>query len=969
MDAENRFLALAERIDPERAKELGRELGRSENRAPVVLLATAFPPFAELAPYRLEALERLSRDGLRAGRHRDDLFTLARRAVAKTEGGEAFAGALRRFAWTERARIALRELLPLELGGASIATTAHELSLLAEVTIELALEEAVHHVASRTGLAERANGEPSALVVFGMGKLGGGELNAGSDVDLNFVYDTDDSRGEPSLHDHWTRVVRRLVGTLETPTQDGIVWRVDLRLRPEGSRGALVNSMAATERYYETWGRLWERAALLRARPVAGDRALGAAVGREVFTPFVYRHAVDPTVALGMADMVERSRRELSEDPARDLKLGPGGIRELEFFAQTLQLVFGGRTPALRVQGTLEALSRLKSAGMVSDREARALAEAHAFLRRLEHRVQWISGIQTHLVPREADDLARLARTLGYADERPMLSELERMRARVSALFATVLPAGRLRKPSPRFSNLLAALADSEAAAREAEGLFESADVSQHLVALSRRPDGPLGELTRERRPGFAEALLGAVADCPDPELSARNLRGFFGRFSDPSAYVGALAEDPYALSRLVTVLGSSRFVGDALIARPDLSDVILFGGGAVSDPRAAVLLELETHRDALPSAADDEEAQEAFVTALRVAKRRVMVEVAVADLGGSIGTREATRLLSDLADATVEQATDRVLGSSARGLAVLALGKLGGRDLGYGSDLDVIFVFDPSAAPNRDEAMSYFSRAAQRIIRYISEPGLAGPGYELDTRLRPSGSKGMLVTSLGAFARYHGIVTPEAEAAGPSPTSSGAAWERQTLLRARFCAGDGELGARALAVARAAAYEGGAPPVDEMHRLRLRMERELGRERPGRYDLKTGRGGLLDIEFCVQWLQMRHGADTRVRTTDTAEALEALFSAGYLEHGGFDQLREGYRFLRRLEQRIHVLTGQSASVIDTEAPGLSQLARRMGFSDEPGHPAAELLVTQYRLIVDSVRDAYLSALELEERA
>jgi [glutamine synthetase] adenylyltransferase / [glutamine synthetase]-adenylyl-L-tyrosine phosphorylase len=967
MDAENRFLALAERIDPERAKDLGRELGRSENCAPVVLLATAFPPFAELAPYRLEALERLCRDGLRAGRRRDDLFTVARRAVAKTEGGEAFAGALRRFAWTERARIALRELLPLELGGASIATTAHELSLLAEVTIELALEEAVHHVASRTGLAERANGEPSALVVFGMGKLGGDELNAGSDVDLNFVYDTDDSRGEPSLHDHWTRVVRRLVATLDTPTQDGIVWRVDLRLRPEGSRGPLVNSMAATERYYETWGRLWERAALLRARPVAGDRSLGAAVAREVFTPFVYRHAVDPTVAVGMTDLVERSRRELSEDPARDLKLGPGGIREIEFFAQTLQLVFGGRTPALRVQGTLEALSRLKSGGMVSDREARTLSEAYAFLRRLEHRVQWISGVQTHLMPRETDDLARLARSLGHADERPLLAELERMRERVSTLFATVLPAGRKRKLSPRFSNLLAALSDNDAAAREAEGLFEGGDVSQHLVALARRPDGPLGELTRERRPGFAEALLDAIAECPDPELSARNLRGFFGRFSDPSAYVAALSEDPYALSRLVTVLGSSSFVGDALIARPDLSDVILFGGGAVSDPRAAVLLELETHRDALPPAAESEEAQEAFVTALRIAKRRVMVEVAVADLGGSIGTREATRLLSDLADATIEQATDRVLGGNARGLAVLALGKLGGRDLGYGSDLDVIFVFDPTAAPNRDEAMSYFSRAAQRIIRYISEPGLAGPGYELDTRLRPSGSKGMLVTSLGAFARYHGIVTPEAEAAGPSPTSSGAAWERQTLLRARFCAGDGELGARVLSVARAAAYEGGAPPVEELHRLRLRMERELGRERPGRYDLKTGRGGLLDIEFCVQWLQMRHGADTRVHTTDTAEALEALFSAGYLEHLGFDQLREGYRFLRRLEQRIHVLTGQSASVIDTEARGLSELARRMGLSDEPGHPAAELLVTQYRLVVDSVREAYLSALELEQ--
>ena len=966
MDPDHGYLALADHIDRDRAKHLARELGSGRGRALMVLLGCAFPPFAELTGYRVEGLERLAREGIGTRRRRQDLFTTARRAVAKTHGGDAFASALRRFAWNERARIALRELLPLELGGASVATTAHELSLLAEVTIELALEEAVHHVASRSGLAERESGEPSALCVFGMGKLGGEELNAGSDVDLIFVYDTDDSAGASNLHEHWTRVVRRLVATLEEPTADGIVWRVDLRLRPEGSRGPLVNSMAATERYYETWGRLWERAALLRARPVAGDRTLGAAVEREIFTPFVYRQAVDPSIAVGMTELVDRSRRELSPDPERDLKLGPGGIRELEFFAQTLQLVFGGRTQALRVQGTLEAIARLRSRGMVSDREARTLAEAHALLRRVEHRVQWMSGVQTHLLPHEPEQLARLARTLGHGDERELLQELALARARVSELFSTVLPEGRWRRTSSRSSSLLPGLSDSDSAAGAAEALFGSPEVSQHLLALARRPDGLLGELTRERRPGFAEAILDAVAESADPEMAARYLRGFFARFSDPSAYVGALADDPHALSRLATVLGSSSFVGDALIARPDLADVVLFGGGAISDPRAAVLLELETHRDALPAGADEDEQQQAFVTALRMAKRRVMVEVAVADLGGSIGTRETTRLLSDLADATVEQATDRVLGRNARGLSVIALGKLGGRDVGYGSDLDVIFVFDPNEAPSRDEAMSYFSRAAQRIIRLISEPGFSGPGYELDTRLRPSGSKGMLVTSLGAFARYHGIASAEAANAEPSPTSSGAAWERQALLRARFCAGDGVLGARALAVAETAAYEGGAPAVQELHRLRVRMERDLGRERPGRYDLKTGRGGLLDIEFCVQWLQMRHGGDPRVRTADTGEALNALFAAGYLERTEFDQLREGYRFLRRLEQRIHVLTGRSASVIDSDAAGLPELARRMGLADEPGHAAAGQLVTQYRLIADSVREAYLSALGLE---
>jgi len=966
VDPDSRLIAFAESIDPDRAKSLASELGGGRRSALALLLATAFPPFADLAGERLDALDRLSKLGVRAGRRRRDLFADARRAVAQAGDGRSFSSALRRFAWTERARIALRELLPLELGGAPVSTTAHELSILADVTIDLALEEASHHVASRSGLPERRGGEPSGLVVFGMGKLGGEELNAGSDVDLVFVYDTDDGAGETNLHEHWTRVVRRLVATLETPSDDGFVWRVDLRLRPEGSSGPLVNSMAATERYYETWGRLWERAALLRARPVAGNRELGEAVQREVFTPFVYRSAVDPSIAVGLAELVERSRHELSPDPSRDLKLGPGGIRELEFFTQTLQLVFGGQTPSLRVPGTLEAVARLRSRGMLSDREARTLSEAHSLLRRLEHRVQWMSGIQTHLLPSDGDELARLARTLGHGDERPLLAELSRVRESVSRLFASTLPKGRRQQQSPgRFSGLLAALAAETNVAAEAERAFDSGDIGEHLAALARRPDGLLGELTRERRPGFAEAVLEAVAESPDPEQAARYLRAFFGRFADASAYVGALADDPHALSRLVTVLGSSSFVGDAIVARPDLADVVLFGGGAVSEPAAAVALELETHEAALGPDAGEEEAQRAFVTALRVAKRRVMVELAVADLAGSIGIRETTRMLSDLADAVLEHTARRVLGEEPRGLALLALGKLGGRELGYGSDLDLIFVFDPDAAPSRDEASSHFSRLAQRIIRLIAEPGAAGPGYELDTRLRPSGSQGLLVTSLGAFARYHGVLLPEAELIGPSVSSSGAPWERQALIRARFCAGDPELGRRAVAVAEQAAYEGGAPDVHALHRMRLRMQHELARERPGRYDLKTGKGGLLDIEFSVQWLQMRNGADHRVRSTDTGTALESLYALGEIERRRFDELREGYRFLRRLEQRIHVLTGRSASVIETRAPGLAELARRMGFSDEPGRGAAEQLLAQYELVTASVRDAYLAALSL----
>src|SRR6478752_3950594 len=273
-----------------------------------------------------------------------------------------------------------------------------------------------------------------------MGKLGGLELNAGSDIDIVFIYDSDDAEGDISPHDFFTRVVRRAVAHIETTAPEGMIFRVDLRLRPEGSQGALVNSLSAFERYYETWGRLWERAAMLRARPIAGDVELGAALEREVLLPFVYRREVDPNIAEGLTELVLRSRAELSDHPARDLKLGPGGIREAEFFVQTLQLIWGGAEPSLRVRGTLTALERLRLRGFVSDREARDITQAYVLLRRAEHAIQWASGIQTHLLPTEERDSERLARTLGYDDGATFGVELARLRGCVSDAFASLAP-------------------------------------------------------------------------------------------------------------------------------------------------------------------------------------------------------------------------------------------------------------------------------------------------------------------------------------------------------------------------------------------------------------------------------------------------------------------------------------------------------------------------------------------------
>jgi glutamate-ammonia-ligase adenylyltransferase len=969
MSSPDDFSALADAIDADRAQALRREFGGGQGARVSVLLGTAFPSLCPSAGWQHQGLAEIASEGWTARRHRDDLWRRLRDAAGDLGDTEGAWRGLRRAVWREKARIALRELLPHSLGGVGIDVSARELAELAEAAFELTLQEAAAHVSARFGQPRRADLRQSTMVMLGLGKLGGRELNPGSDVDVIFVYDTDDGGSELSLHEHWSRVVRRAVQTISSPSDHGLVWRVDLRLRPEGRGGPLVNSVAAAEQYYETWGRLWERAALLKARPAAGDLVLGELLCREVVTPFVYRRQVDPLIATSLAQLLVRSREDLSDCPERDLKLGPGGIREAEFFIQSLQLIWGGREPSLRVTGSLEALARLSFRGLVTDREAREIAAAYDLLRRCEHRIQWSQGVQTHLLPEDSQQRARLAATMGMSSECELERELSRARALVQELFASLAP--EAPSPPPRHQLLLRQLDRGAAEFDEAvDEALRHPELADHLLALTRRPDDLLGTHTRERFPELADRVLDSIAQSPDPRQAAQYLRVFFSRLVSPGPYVTLFAQEPRALERFITVLGASVFVGDSVVARPDLVDVFVVGATHVEAPDQVVQAELEAMRRSVAPDADRYERDSEFEGALRRAKRIVTIAVAVADLAGAISTRDSTRTLSELADQSLQQATRYELGDRQQGLAVIAVGKLGGRDVGYGSDLDVLFIYEPAAAPDPEEAGEYYIRRAQGIIRLISEPHAAGGGYELDTRLRPSGSQGLLVTSLRSFARYHHVSLPDEppEPNAPSVLASGAPWERQALLRARVCAGDRRLGDRAIEVAYTAAYERGSPPVEEMHRMRLRMQRELARERPPRrYDLKTGRGGLLDIEFAAQWLQMAHGADRRVRTTDTAQALEALHAAGYLETADFEILRDGYAFLRRLEQRIHVLRGTGDTIVASDRPGLWQLARRMGLRDTASAAAGEILMTQYRQVTDRVRAAYLKVLGIDE--
>ena len=968
-----RLRALARACDPEAMDEVRRAVEGADEGAVTIAeaLGAAYPALRSLAIARIDALSTLAREGWRVPRKRADLVRRLLAACGPLDDPARVRKGLRLVSGAEKLRIALRELEP-EI---DVDVTAREWSELAEAQLEVATMEARGYVERRFGAivgpaGAGATPARNGFVVIGLGKLGGGELNAGSDVDLMFLHESDEGAtlGEEALRpfDSFTRIARRLVPTLEEHDDDGFCARIDLRLRPEGGSGPLTNSIAAAVNYYESFGRGWERAAMLRARAVAGDLAVGERALAEL-APFVYRRAVDPTVAAEMHDMVRRSRVELSEAPARDLKLGPGGIREAEFFVQTLQLIWGGKDPSVRTPNTLHALRRLRTRGYVTDREARAIVDGYLLLRRVEHRIQLGSGVQTHLLPPDGAERDRIARSLGFKAGPELWAALERVRGKVAERFASLVPGGAPGAEQERTDAVLRAI-DGDATETQLPGLTLSRDLTESLRGLGRRPDAPLGGRTRERHPRFVRALVAALLDAADPDLAASLVRTFFDRLSAPgvASYVRALEQDERSLVRFVGLCGTSAYLGGSLVGHPELVDRLLFSAPAAADDGHGGRLLAEEIAHLGHSERGD---AEAFVGALRRAKSALELEVGLADLAGEIEPRAASRALSALADATLdattqwaleEAASRRALRSTPAGLAVLALGKLGGRELGYGSDLDVVFVYDPRAlepfALDALEASELYGRVAARIVRLLGAPHSDGPGYDLDTRLRPSGEQGHLVVSIEAFRAYH--------LGGADALARAADWERQALLRLRPCAGDPGVGAAAAAIAATAAYERGPIDPAEVVRLRARLEEEVARERPGRYDPKLGKGGLADVEFAVQYLQTAAAAEPSVRTPETIAALDALETLGRLRPQQATTLRDGYRFLRRLEQRARVVHAARGAVIEEGAPGLTALARSMGHRDGVNGSAATQLLATYAEVTRDVRAVFLDVVQ-----
>ncbi|MBL4634320.1 MAG: bifunctional [glutamate--ammonia ligase]-adenylyl-L-tyrosine phosphorylase/[glutamate--ammonia-ligase] adenylyltransferase, partial [Kofleriaceae bacterium] len=845
--------------------------------------------------------------------------------------------ALRHFRADELVRLGVRELelgTPFEVG--------EELSYLADICLDVAIAFHEKKLQKRYGkpLYEDADGvtKTASLSVIGMGKLGGLELNFSSDIDLIYVYTSDNGEaGDLSLQEYFAKLCRRVSSSIGDTSDEDCVFRVDLRLRPEGSKGAIANSLPSTEGYYESFGRPWKRQAWLKARPCAGDPDLGREV-MSMMRPFIYPRSVSTSIIDDVRDLNQRIKSELtagSVDTGYDLKNGVGGIREIEFFVQALQLIHAGRRPKLQTRSTIVALDELLFGGLITEEERHGLAEAYRYLRHLEHMVQLESGRQTQRLPTDPDAIDILAKRSLHTGAADLRQQLEAHTRFVQASFDTLgesdvqipfevtkLLTGRLGQEQEQ--ELLAALGF-----RYPKQAWTDFDIARDH---SRSPFGGAASGAALR---VAPHLLREIATSPDPDQALWHCRELISRFGQWSSIWAMMADNPNLLRLIASVFGTSVYLSKRFISHPELFDFLLTAGSANAYCGREDLAESLAAREI-----DTTEDREDAWSALADYKNSEVLRIGLADIAGAIDPLEVCTQLSDVAELCVLAGLSLVRDDllprygvlrDSEGepveLTVLAMGKLGGRELGYASDLDLVFVYSSggeSDGKHELDAATYCSRIAQRLMRGLHSLHPGGRLYEIDTRLRPNGSKGLLVSGLPAWKQYH--------------TTSARVWEQQSLTKLRTVAGSEHLGQKVEAVARECIY-GERDFTDgfiasEIQTMRDRIWTELVAPQK-KIDLKAGHGGLIDIEFTAQYLQLRHGAKySELHTPSTIEALSQASALGLALEEDCQLLIEGYHFLRRLEHRLRIVHDRSEHYFPDDPIELDKLARRIGYPD-----------------------------------
>jgi [glutamine synthetase] adenylyltransferase / [glutamine synthetase]-adenylyl-L-tyrosine phosphorylase len=799
-----------------------------------------------------------------------------------------------------RTRVMLRVLTRDLAGLANLAEVTTTMTALAETTVRFALDHLGSWLRARYGEPTgEDSGRPQELLVVGMGKLGGGELNVSSDVDLIFVYGEEgETRGADrvvSNHEFFVRLGRRLIAALHDLTAEGYVFRVDMRLRPDGDSGPLAISFAGLENYLLTQGREWERYAWIKGRAIAGASRKELA---RLVAPFVFRKYLDYGAFESMRGLHAQVRREVKRREMQDnIKLGPGGIREIEFIAQVFQLIRGGRDPGLRVRPTLEVLSRLEERRLLPPEAVRELSEAYVFLRNLEHRLQYLEDRQTQTLPEDRHDQVLVSEAMGFDSYHALLERLDLHRGNVTRQFEQVFATGRVTPEDDGLRSLWQAGIETEDAVGILGrlGYAAPADVLDHLGRIrdsSRYRQLP--PASRERFDALVPALLRAASRFTNMDQTLDRMLDLLESISRRAAYLALLQEFPDALGRVAKLTSASSWAADYLTRHPILLDELLDDREVMSPPdwrRFEVLLEAQLH--------DTEGDPERQMDVLRNLQHMKAFRLLIRDLEGLLPLEKLSDHLSYLADLMLAKAleltwtglTQKHRDAPPR-FAIVGYGKLGGKELGYATDLDIIFLYDDQ----HPDAQETYSRLAMRINSWLSSYTPAGILYETDLRLRPDGASGLIVSPLAAFEDYQ--------------RNHAWVWEHQALTRARFVAGDALVGA-------------------EFERIRIEVLRQkrdsatLAREvvemrnkmldshpNPTKlFDVKHDRGGIIDVEFIVQYLVLGNACDYPELTANIGNLalLKLAGEFGLIPTGLAEAARTAYRGYRRTQHRLRL--------------------------------------------------------------
>ncbi|MGD0885721.1 MAG: bifunctional [glutamate--ammonia ligase]-adenylyl-L-tyrosine phosphorylase/[glutamate--ammonia-ligase] adenylyltransferase [Thermodesulfovibrionales bacterium] len=820
--------------------------------------------------------------------------------------------------------VTLRDIL----GNADIVESMVELSVLADVIVEEAL-------GTVQALMHKIYGEPEgeAFSVIAVGKLGSLELNFSSDIDLLYVYGREDGetsgvatphgrlKNRISNHEYYCKLGESLNRFLSTSTGSGFGYRVDLRLRPEGQKGSLAMSLTAYELYYESWGSEWERAVLLRARPIAGDRRLGMDF-LDMISPFVYRKYLD----FNAIDEIRRMKTKIDATFKKDdIKRGRGGIREIEFFVHALQLIYGGKEPLLRERSTLKGLHYLLQKNLIGSGDYAVLSDNYQFLRKLEHRLQQLNDLQTHSLPSAEEELSALGRKMGFPDRKSFVEDLENRRRAVRKIYTSLFIERKSATPqsATRISLMLSEeLSNSEL--RELLHGYAIKDTEKVIRNIQHIRDSTLSFQTLR-----GQRLLGKIIPAffhesltsGDPDAALTNLASFAGILSSEEPYLDLFVQNKLLIPILVRIFSQSEYIAKTIMKRREYLELL----GHEMFPRKTLLSLKEELNGIISTGLSAAES-------IRIFKQMEEIRLGVLFLDKKIDIRRLMRELSKVAEAVVSVCIEQL--AAKEGLAVIGFGKLGGRELTFNSDLDLIFVCGA-------EVTNDHVKTAERLIRFLHSHTQDGVAYSVDTRLRPEGSKGPLVSTMTTFEDYY--------------EKSARFWEFQALLKARPIAGDRGTGCLFGEMKKTVLREKGSGiSARDIKTMRDRIQNELSKEAEG-YDIKLGPGGLEELEFTVQYLQLVNAhLHDELLVQGTLEGIKRLNSSGVIhdETAGF--MKDTYVFYRTLETILRL----------TNEPVLKETSKAARIAPEfTGFNASSAFVrnlTERRLKVKGIFDKFL---------